>query len=187
MADHRQRDISHPIHPAPEAPADGKLSGRSIETHIGAFVLIALVLITLVNVVVRYFTDQSFAWTEEISVFLLLALTLAGSAVASARDGHIRIEFFYERTTPQVRRLLIWLSMFCTLTVFLLLTVLMVRAGWQEFTFNETTTGLGVPRWWYTVWLPPLALFMVVRTWLAGIRQLKSSRTLYSSSQEEVL
>lgn len=187
MTDRRQRDISPPIHPAPEAPADGKLSGRSIETHIGALVLIALVLITLVNVVVRYFTDQSFAWTEEISVFLLLALTLAGSAVASARDGHIRIEFFYERATPRVRRLLIWLSMLCTLAVFLLLTVLMVRAGCQEFTFNETTTGLGVPRWWYTVWLPPLALFVVIRTWLAGIRQLKSSRTLYSPSQEEVL
>ena len=33
----------------------------------------ALVVITLLNVLTRYFTDQSFAWTEEISVFLMVA------------------------------------------------------------------------------------------------------------------
>lgn len=184
MTDNRQRDTAPVARTAPAAPGHSSAPSRSIETHIGAIVLIALVLITLINVVVRYFTDQSFAWTEEISVFLLLALTLAGSAVASARDGHIRIEFFYERATPPVRRLLVWLSMLCTLAMFLLLAVLMMRAGWQEFTFEETTTGLGVPRWWYTVWLPPVALYVVARTWASGLRQLKSLR---APAQEEVL
>ena len=39
----------------------------SLEDRLGAGLLAVLLLITLVNVVVRYFTDQSFAWTEEIS------------------------------------------------------------------------------------------------------------------------
>ena len=38
-------------------------------------------LITLGNVLTRYLTDQSFAWTEEISVFLIVVMTLAGAAV----------------------------------------------------------------------------------------------------------
>ena len=45
--------------------------------------LAALALITFVNVLVRYFTDQSFAWTEEISVFLLIVLTMTGGSMAS--------------------------------------------------------------------------------------------------------
>ncbi|HEY1091528.1 MAG TPA: TRAP transporter small permease subunit, partial [Burkholderiaceae bacterium] len=57
----------------------------------------ALVLITMANVLVRYLSNQSFAWTEEISVFLLVVMTLAGAAMAAAQDAHIRIEFFYAR------------------------------------------------------------------------------------------
>ena len=63
-----------------------------------------LLVITLLNVVTRYLTDQSFAWTEEISVFLMVVMTLAGASAAIARDRHIRIEFFYDGGTPQRQR-----------------------------------------------------------------------------------
>lgn len=141
--------------------------GRRPEAHVGAVVLMALVLITLANVLVRYFTDQSFAWTEEISVFLLVVLTLAGAAVAAGRDDHIRIGFFYERAGPAGRRALAWLTALATVLMFALLAVLMARSGWQEYLFEETTPGLGVPRWWYTAWLPVLALRVAVRAWRA--------------------
>ncbi len=67
---------------------------RVFEDRLGAVLMAALLLITLVNVFVRYFTDQSFAWTEEISCFLMLVLSLAGSAAALVRDNHIRVDFF---------------------------------------------------------------------------------------------
>jgi len=54
-----------------------------------------LALITFANVVVRYLTDQSFAWTEEISCILMLLLAMAGSATALVRDSHIRVEYFF--------------------------------------------------------------------------------------------
>jgi hypothetical protein len=37
-----------------------------------------LALITFANVLVRYFTSQSFAWTEEFSVFLMIVLAPCG-------------------------------------------------------------------------------------------------------------
>lgn len=40
---------------------------RSLEEVFGVAALAALVLITLTNVLVRYLTDRSFAWTEEMS------------------------------------------------------------------------------------------------------------------------
>ena len=36
--------------------------------------LAALVVITLLNVVTRYVTQQSYAWTEEISIVLMVAI-----------------------------------------------------------------------------------------------------------------
>ena len=50
--------------------------------------------ITFANVLVRYFTNASFAFTEEFSVFLLVVMTLAGASAAFARNRHIRMEYF---------------------------------------------------------------------------------------------
>ena len=65
-----------------------------IEDWLTALVRCALALITFANVIARYFTSQSFAWTEEFSVFLMIVLALVGSSAAAARDRHIRIEYF---------------------------------------------------------------------------------------------
>ena len=36
---------------------------------------------------------------------------------------------------------------------------------------GETTMGIGVPRWWYTVWLPGLALLVGIRAVAGGVRR----------------
>lgn len=146
------------------------LRGRPLEELIGVAVMAALVLITLLNVLVRYFTSQSFAWTEEISVFLLVIMTLAGTAIAAAQDAHIRIEFFYDRGSDRHRRWLAALSTWGTACLFVLLAILLVRTAWSEFEFDETTFGLGVPRWWYTAVMPVLALVVAFRAIVARRR-----------------
>lgn len=150
-------------------PSPGRTSHRPVEEIIGVVVMAALVLITLANVLVRYFTNQSFAWTEEISVFLLVIVTLAGAALAAAQDAHIRIDFFYRRGSGARRRRLSALSAAGTAVLFTVLAVLLMRAAWQELEFGETTIGLGLPRWWYTAWMPLLALLVAWRA-LTGHR-----------------
>ena len=62
------------------------------EAWLASLALIAICVISLCNVIVRYTTDASFAFTEEFSVFLLVLLTFAGAAVAARSNQHIRIE-----------------------------------------------------------------------------------------------
>ena len=62
-----------------------------IERALAAGCMALLCIITFANVVVRYLSNVSFAFTEEFSVFLMLVLTLLGSAVAFAEGRHIRI------------------------------------------------------------------------------------------------
>ena len=68
----------------------------ALEDWLAVLTMAALCLITFANVVVRYFTDASLAWTEEISVFLMIVVTLAGGSAAVARDRHIKIEYFLD-------------------------------------------------------------------------------------------
>jgi len=85
--------------------------------------LAVLALLTLANVVVRYLTS-SLAPTEEVSIALMVAMTLAGASAAAARDRHVRIEYFYETGSARRRRRLGLLSAVATCVFFVLLGLL---------------------------------------------------------------
>lgn len=130
----------------------------AIEDWLAVLIMGALVLITFANVVVRYFTDQSFAWTEEISVFLMIVMTLVGGCAAMARDMHIKIEYLLDTGTKARRRRLKRFGALCSAAFFLLLAGLSVRLVWDEYRFEETTPAIGLPKWWFSIWLPLLSL-----------------------------
>lgn len=136
---------------------------RTPEDWIAALGMAALCLITMANVVVRYLSDESFAWTEEFSVFLLVLTTMAGTAAAATRDNHIRIEFFLERGPAGRRRALALFGAAVTVLFFLALAALTGRMAWDDFRYNETSMGLGVPRWWYSAWVPALSVVIAGR------------------------
>ncbi|MEO8142905.1 MAG: TRAP transporter small permease [Betaproteobacteria bacterium] len=123
----------------------------------------ALCVITMLNVVVRYLSDESIAWTEEFSVFLLVLTTMAGTAAAALRDNHIRIEFFLERGSAARRRRLALFGAAITALFFLALALLTGRMAWDDYRYAEISSGLGVPRWWYTAWVPVFSLVIAYR------------------------
>ncbi len=124
----------------------------------------ALCVITMANVVVRYLSDESFAWTEELSVFLLILTTMAGASAAALRDNHIRIEFFLLRGSPAHRRRLLMFGAAVCAVFFVVLAVLTGRMAWDDFKYAEISMGLGVPRWWYSAWVPALSLVIAFRS-----------------------
>jgi TRAP-type C4-dicarboxylate transport system permease small subunit len=156
--------------PPPGDPAAPQRPPVLVEEVIAVACMVVLVLLTLANVVVRYFTDQSFATTEEVSIALMVIMTVAGACAAAARDRHIRIEYFYETGSVARRRRLALLSAIATCGFFLLLGVLSARVVWDEYRYGETTMALGVPRWWYTVWVPLLCFALAVRAAAVGGR-----------------
>ena len=155
----------------PESPADSLPPSRRepvlVEEAIAVACMVVLVLLTLANVVVRYFTDESFAATEEVSIALMVIMTVAGACSAAARDRHVRIEYFYETGSAGRRRRLALLSAVVTCVFFVVLGVLSARVVWDEYRYAETTMALGLPRWWYTVWVPTLCLVLAARA--AGV------------------
>src|SRR4051794_10792345 len=78
----------------PSEPDEPTRVPLGIEDWLTVVVMGALALITFANVLVRYFTSQSFAWTEEFSVFLMIVLALVAGSASVARNRQIRIEFF---------------------------------------------------------------------------------------------
>ncbi|WP_227741047.1 TRAP transporter small permease [Delftia tsuruhatensis] len=130
-----------------------------------------LALITFANVLVRYFTSSSFAWTEEISVFLMILLAMVAGSAAVARNAHIRIEYFAEGGSALRRKRLARFGTLMVALLFAVIAALSVRVVWDDYRFEETSPGIGVPQWWYSMWLPICSALITLRALQLFLRQ----------------
>jgi TRAP-type C4-dicarboxylate transport system permease small subunit len=146
-----------------------------IEDWMTVIVMALLASITFANVLVRYFTNRSFAWTEEISIFLMIVLALVAGSAAVARNRHIRIEYFAGKGSQGRQRILARFGAIVVFVLFALIAVLSSRMVWDDFRFAETSPGIGVPQWWYSIWLPLLSIAIALRALGLFVRQ--GSRT----------
>lgn len=134
-----------------------------IEEALAALAMGLICLISLANVVVRYLTDISFAFTEEFSVFLLVVMTLVGASIAFARNEHIRITFFLERFSRPVRLVVELLILAITTLLFAMIMYYGATFTLDEYNYGEVSAGLGYPSWIYSIWLPLLSLVILFR------------------------
>jgi TRAP-type C4-dicarboxylate transport system permease small subunit len=68
---------------------------HGVEDWISVAILWVMSIFVFLQVFTRYFLNNSLAWTEEISAYLLICLTFIGSAMAVRKNTHIQIEFLY--------------------------------------------------------------------------------------------
>lgn len=148
----------------------------SIEKVVAALAMAALCLITFGNVVARYLTNYSFAFTEEYSIALMVVVTMLGAGIATAADRQIRITFFADRLPPRGRLVAEVVAMLATIAMFAALVVLGGRVVWDEYRFEVTSPGLGEPQWIYTLALPLLSLAVIGRALGHLVRVLKAGR-----------
>ncbi len=157
----RLDDAVEPI--VPEIPDPPVKVPLKVEDWFSVIILGGLAVITFANVLVRYLTNSSFAWTEEISIFLLIVLTMTAGSTAFVRNQHIRIEIFADGGSPQRRRKLAIISSVVVLLFFILLAVLSARMAFDDYTWGDTSPAIGIPNWWYTIWMPVFTIAISLR------------------------
>ena len=142
-----------------------------VEEALAALAMALICLISMGNVLARYFTNFSFAFTEEWSVVLLVFMTFVGAAAAFATGEHIRITFFLDRMPRRLRWLAELVTLAATTALFALVAYYGGQVAYDEWYWGETSPGLGLPAWIYSVWLPVLAMVILwrvlTRAWVA--------------------
>ena len=135
----------------------------SLESWLGIIALAGISIISLANVVVRYSTNASFAFTEEFSVFLMVVLAFSGAAVAARSNEHIRItllENYLGLTGLRIVYVLQWLGSVVVLGLVVWYGGLLT---YEEYSWESLSPGLGYPTWIYLMWLPVLCLAIIWR------------------------
>ena len=103
-----------------------------------------------------YFTDESFAFTEEFSVFLMVVLTFVGASAAFAKNSHIRMSFVVEKLQPRIADRIEIAVMAAAAALFAIIVWYGIRLFLDDWKFDTTSPGIGIPQWIYTIWLPLL-------------------------------
>ncbi len=150
----------------PDAPPPQPL--MRLDEALGALAMALICAISLANVIVRYVTSSSFAFTEEYSVFLLVFMTFIGAAAAYAKGGHLRLSFFRDRMPGGLKGLCDGLAILSSLAMFALVIWHGGTLAWDNWRYEETSPGLGVPVWIYTIWMPVLSVWVVLRILLVA-------------------
>lgn len=155
--------MSEHSEPVERKPEELPRISVKIEEFFAAMAMALICLITFANVLVRYFTDESFAFTEEFSVFLMVVLTFVGASAAFAKNSHIRMSFVAQKLHPRIARDVEILVMAVAAVLFTIIVWYGIRLLADDWTFETTSPGIGIPQWIYTLWLPLLSAVIMLR------------------------
>jgi TRAP-type C4-dicarboxylate transport system permease small subunit len=146
-----------------------------VEGAVMAVAMAGIALITAANVVTRYLTNVSLAFTEEFSVALMVIATLLGTSFALARGQHIAIGYFIDRLPPRGRIVAEIVGLALVVVCFAIIASYGAQLTWDEYRFDVLSPGMELPQWWLTGWLPVLSALILAR----GIgRMVRLARTL---------
>jgi len=134
-----------------------------IEEFFAATAMALICLITFANVLVRYFTDESFAFTEEFSVFLMVVLTFVRASAAFAKDSHVRMSVLVETLPPRMAHYVEIAVMVAAAVLFSIIVWYGIKLLADDWNFDTTSPGIGIPQWIYTLWLPLLSAVITLR------------------------
>jgi TRAP-type C4-dicarboxylate transport system permease small subunit len=153
-------EISEDRHPA---PARRTLIPLGLERVAMALTMAAIAIITAANVVTRYLTNISLAFTEEFSVALMVVATLLGTAAAVATGRHIKIPYFVDLLSAPARRTAEMMALALLILCFGIVCVYGAWLTWDEYRFEVLSPGMELPQWWLTGWLPLVSVLVLWR------------------------
>jgi len=104
-------------------------------------VLLAMMTMTMIDVLLRKFTNHSLLGTVELTEMMMVIVVFCSLAQCETKDGHIKIDLLYKRFSPRLRAIVDTVTqftcflLFCFMTCALYLQAMDIRE-WQEVTMD---------------------------------------------------
>lgn len=132
------------------------------------WLMIPLVLITALEVFMRYVMKQPTIWAWDLNIIIFAAITFLGGGYALLEKGHVTVDVFTIRTSPRNQAIL---SLLTSLLFFIGIGTLMI-GGWEMFLMSwkvkETMPTIWAPPYYWMKLLLPLGCLLLI---LQGISE----------------
>lgn len=140
-----------------------KFLNNYAEEIISAVLLAIMASTAFINVIVRYCSNLSFAWTEELTINLFVWVVLLGTSAVFRHGGHLGMNLLYNSFPKKIR-------FFCLVLILAVGFVFFSVLGWygyleviDEIELEAISESLGIPVWWYTISIPLLSVLIIFR------------------------
>lgn len=144
-----------------------------IEEMICVVALSIMTVLAFANVVSRYVFSASFSFSEEITTYLFVLLSLIGAAVAARRRAHLGFTAILDIMRPRTKRLVQIFS-------FSLGTVYSGAIFWygiqmvgSQMTRHQVTAGMQWPEWIFGSFVPIGAVFVMMEFFILLVETIK--------------
>ena len=145
------------------------------EEALGSILLAVMVTIAFLNVIVRYCTSFSFAWSEEMTVNFFVWVTMLGTALAFRDGSHLSMAIFYNQFSLPVRKFCqLFANAICVIFFGALFYTGMLEVI-DEWELESISESLGIPVWWYTIATPLFSLLIIFRMLQRSIQDWKTN------------
>ena len=137
------------------------LLGR-IEDIICAICMIVMTTLTFANVIARYVFSASFSFSEEITTYLFVLLSLIGSAAAARRKAHLGFTAILDLLPKGLQRAIQTMS-------YTIATLFSAALFWygismvqSQIFHGQVTAGMQWPEWIFGAFVPLGAFFITI-------------------------
>ncbi|HHY93273.1 MAG TPA: TRAP transporter small permease [Firmicutes bacterium] len=144
-----------------------------VEEYLCAILLFFVTGLAFLNVIVRYLTNGSLAFTEELVVNLFVWITVLGAAIAFRKRAHLGVTFLTDLFPPRLQKAVVALSGLAAFVLFGLLFFQGIGMVAQEFQNKMATYSMALPMWIFGLAVPIGALIMLVRAVQAAWEELR--------------
>ncbi|MBN1683561.1 TRAP transporter small permease subunit [Candidatus Bathyarchaeota archaeon] len=133
---------------------------------LGTIIIFPLIFATVYDVIIRYFTNNSTVWAYDFTWMSYAAFFLLGAPYCLQKDGHVRVDTFYNRIPERGRALLecIFLLLFFFPLIYFVLKY-SVPWAYKSWIMHERSQ--------YTMWRPyvfPIKSILPISFILLGLQ-----------------
>ena len=134
-----------------------------IEEGLCCVCLVVMTGLTFANVVSRYVFSASLSFSEEITTYLFVLLSLLGAAIAAKRGAHLGFTLISEHVGPKAGRILSIISMALAATFSGIICYFGYFMALKQYTKGQVTGAMQLPEWIFGSFVPIGAAFVTIR------------------------
>ncbi len=135
----------------------------NIEEYLSAACLAVMTLLTFANILARYVFKASFSFSEEITTYLFVLLSLMGAAIAAKRGAHLGFTLVSDMMPPAVRKVMKSIGYLFAVAFSGLLCYYGLLMTISQYERRQITAGMQWPEWIFGAFVPFGAFFVTLR------------------------
>ena len=135
---------------------------------------VVMTVLVFANVLSRYVFHNSLSFSEEITTYLFVLLSLMGTAIAARRRAHLGLSILTDAVPPAVRKVLYVVGFVIGALFSAALFYYGVLMVINQYNLGMETSAMQWPEWIYATFVPFGAFFITLRFLQAAVQELRA-------------